>query len=458
VQGRVDELRRLVGLVEVDGAEPGAEIAVDGLQRGEYPLAAPLRARVGTHVVRVVKEGFEPFEARVEVAGGKLERVDARLRPLRRAGRLRVIEQSGRALVVLVDGSVVGKTPWDGQLSPGEHAVALRGEGDVGTPPMRVVVEESRTVPLTLSAEELAAALRVEPVPANATVAIDGVTVGRGVWEGRLRAGPHRIEIAAPGFLPASEGVDILRGEQRVARIDLRRDPRSPFHSQAPRFTVEIATGVPLLVTFAGEVATSCTNPCRKPLEPGVYAVARGGYELGSRIAFGVAGGYVVSAVKYQDRTTSFTSGSGARAATVGDSIWMRTAIAGAWGQITFGDSVPFHLRLGAGALVGSASDSRTGTLLSTPPAPLAPATETHAFHAGYIAPEIRLGLALGPHAELSLGIDMLLAFNVSPPTWSSTRTIAVLPAGPVGRYPSEVYSSTMIVTFSPALGARYDF
>jgi hypothetical protein len=167
-------------------------------------------------------------------------------------------------------------------------------------------------------------------------------------------------------------------------------------------------------------------------------------------------GGYVVSSVKYRDRSTSFTAGSGA--ATVGDSIWMRVALAGAWGQVTFGDRVPIHLRLGGGALVGSASDSRTGTLAGTPPATLAPATETHPLRAAYVAPEARVGLALGPHAELSLGIEMLLAFNVSPPTWSSAREIAVLPSGPVGHYPAEVYTSPMIVAFSPALGARYDF
>jgi hypothetical protein len=136
----------------------------------------------------------------------------------------------------------------------------------------------------------------------------------------------------------------------------------------------------------------------------------------------------------------------------------MRAGLAGAWGQVTFGDLVPVHLRLGAGALVGSASDSRTGMLAGTSPSTLAPATETHLLHAAYISPEARLGLALGPHAELSLGIDMLLAFSTSPPTWSRGREIAVLPSGAMGRYPAEVYSSPMIVAFSPAVGARYDF
>jgi hypothetical protein len=284
------------------------------------------------------------------------------------------------------------------------------------------------------------------------------VPVGRGIWEGRLLAGAHRIEIAAPGFLPAREEVSIPRGGQRALRIDLGRDPRSPFRSQAPRFTAELAVGVPLLAAFGGQVAISCTSPCQSPLGPGLYAVARGGYELGSRVSFGIVAGYMASTEMFRDRSTSFTVGSRARAATVGDSLWGRAGLAGGWGQVTFGDRVPFHLRLGAGALLGSASDSRTGTLAGTPPATLAPATETHPLHAAYIAPEARVGLALGPHVELSLGIEMLLAFSVSPPTWSSTREVDVLPAGPAGHYPAEVYSSPSIVAFSPSVGARYDF
>ena len=470
VQERVDALRRLVGLIEVDGAEPGAAISVDGRRRGEYPLVAPLRVPVGSHVVRVVKEGFEPFEARVEVAGGKFDRVDARLVPLQRAGRLHVAERSGRAFVVVVDGIEVGKTPWDGQLSPGEHVVALRGDGIVGSAPMRVVVEESRTVPLTLAAEELAASLRVESVPANATIAIDGVTVGRGIWEGRLHAGKHRVEMAAPGFMPARYEVNIARGGWRVMRIDLGRDLRSPFRTQTARFTAEMAVGVPLLASFGGQVAIGCTAApsCKNVLQPGLYTIARAGYELASRIGFGIAGGYVASSELFRGRPVSFSvrgqtgpTSTYTYTALVDDSIWARAGLAGAWAGVTFGDRVPIHLRLGAGALLGTASDARSdGTLPSAQSRTLWNATATHPLRAAYLAPEARVGLVLGPHAELSLGIDMLLVFQPSPPTWG-TYSIPVtpyLPTARAGGYHAEVYSSPTLVALTPALAARYDF
>src|SRR5262249_9748907 len=194
------EMRSIVGEVSVSFAPPGASISIDGLPRGQVPLLAPLRVAAGRHVVRVAKTGFAAFEASIIVAGGQGERVAARLEPLRPSGRVRIAEQGGRALDVLVDGSRMGESPWEGPLLPGPHVVVLRGEGNLGTPPVQLTVEVDRTTPLTLAAEELDAALRVEPVPMNASVAIDGVTVGRGIWDGRLPAGVHRVEIAAPGF------------------------------------------------------------------------------------------------------------------------------------------------------------------------------------------------------------------------------------------------------------------
>jgi len=104
-QRKLLDLRALVGTIEIEGAEVGSRIVVDGQQRGEYPLLEPLRVSAGSHLVRVVKSGFEPFEARVDVTGGRSARLLARLSALTRSGRLRVTEQQGRPVEVLIDGA-----------------------------------------------------------------------------------------------------------------------------------------------------------------------------------------------------------------------------------------------------------------------------------------------------------------------------------------------------------------
>ena len=60
---------------------------------------------------------------------------------------LRVNEESGRALDLVIDGVMVGTTPWEGSLSVGSHSVALRGAGALGTQPALVPVRASELTP-----------------------------------------------------------------------------------------------------------------------------------------------------------------------------------------------------------------------------------------------------------------------------------------------------------------------
>ena len=126
--------------------------------------------------------------------------------------QLAVTEATGRSLDVVVDNVVVGKTPWEGRLAVGRHSIALRGEGDEGTAPAEAVVRAREVTRINLSATLLDASLRVTPTPATSLVSIDGVVVGQGIWEGKLPAGSHKVEIAAEGFLPQTQNVTLEKG------------------------------------------------------------------------------------------------------------------------------------------------------------------------------------------------------------------------------------------------------
>jgi hypothetical protein len=463
VQRKVIEVRGLVGEVTVEAAEPGATITVDGLPRGEHPLLAPLRVAAGSHLVRVWKTGFEPFEARVTVAGGQLAGVSARLAPLGPYGRVRIAEQGGRTLDVLVDATRVGATPWEGPLSPGPHVVALRGEGDLGTPPIPIEVERDRTTPITLVAEELAAALRIEPVPVNASVAVDGVTLGRGVWEGRLRAGDHKIEIASPGFLTAAKAVALGRDERRDLRVELVRDPASPFWPKPPRrarFVAEIGEAAALAPALGGEVTRGCVGDCREGPAAGGYVIARGGYELGSGLGFGVAAGWLTIAQSTAQRPAAArVVGLHDDAALADDSLRLSGVLAGAWASLRIDTRFPIHLRLGAGALVGAVTDARRGlvTLRTGAAAPFGVLTETHPARFAYVAPEVRLGLPLGPRVELSLALEALVLIAASRPRWDETHAFGAATDG-VASFPADTLLGPAIVVLTPGLRARYDF
>lgn len=462
-QRRVDELRRQVGVLEVDGAEPGAAITVDGRRRGEAPLPSPLRVTSGSHLVRIFKAGFEPLEVRAEVAGGQLVRVEARLVPLARTGRLRIAEQGGRSLEVVVDGSAVARTPWEGLLPPGEHVVALRGEGRLGTPPVRIQVEVDRTTPLTLAAEELAAALRVEPVPVNASVAVDGVTLGRGIWEGRLRAGEHRVEIAAPGFLPESRRLGLARDQSEVLRVTLERDPSSPFWrkpARPPRWVVELSTGLVVIPTFGGDVAGACTGRCTQGLGGGGEAALHAGYELGAGLGFGITLGYLAAAQGVAGRRATLSPvGLPEARGTVDDRIALRGARIGGWIGLALRDGVPLRFRLGAGILAGSLLDSRSNASFVAAdgsPYALGDLAQRHPALFFHVTPEVRVALRLGRRVELNAGVAAPLLVDLAAPRWDASQAVRAGSDG-YGVPADDALTSQVILSIIPGVGVRYD-
>jgi hypothetical protein len=70
----------------------GARVLLDGEERGVLPLE--VEVAVGSHVVEVTKNGFEPFEQWVEVNKGEREKVVAILEPRERGGIPRRVSAS----------------------------------------------------------------------------------------------------------------------------------------------------------------------------------------------------------------------------------------------------------------------------------------------------------------------------------------------------------------------------
>ena len=454
-QREVVRLRGLVGAIEVAEAEIGAAITVDGQSRGDYPPVTPLRTAAGSHIVRVYKEGFEPFEGRADVVGGGTARVSARLRALVLPGRLRVTEQSGKALGVVVDGNMVGKTPWEGPLLPGAHTVFLSGEGPLGTQPVSAAVKLGDLTPLTLVAEELTTSLRVEPMPAGASVAIDSVTVGQGIWEGRLRAGLHKLEVFGEGFRASAEQVHLEQGKREVLTVLLERDPSAPMWRRPSRITLEIGASLPLAPSFGGDVAGRCGDGCSRSAGVGGQVAFHGGFELGSGLGFGVAAGYVSVSQSVTNRVTTLTTvGMGKPTGLVDDALRIRGFLAGAWTGFVFGERFPLRLRLGAGALIASVLDERSGTFGGVAADPSGIAQSSTFF---YVAPEVRAGVRLGKHVEVTAGLTTLVLVGLSRPRWDENLAINAGRYG-IAYYAADNLTSQVVALATPSVGARYDF
>jgi hypothetical protein len=458
------QLKRSVGTIELKGGAEGANVVIDGRERGVLPLSAPVRVGTGTHTVRVTRDGFLPFEARVEVAGLQTATVQIQLAALTAGGRLHVAQQTGKALDVVVDNSVVGKTPWDGVLPPGDHTVLLRGEGKEGTQPVRVSVKLNQTATLNLLPEVLEGSIRVQAKPATATVAVDGVPVGPGAWEGRLRAGLHTVDVTADGYLAFKRDVDLKKDAPEAVEVELGRDPNA-FVGESAAFGLELDAAVPLGVLLGGDLANSCTGGCSASLPIGLRGVLHALYQAGSGFGIGVDVGYLLAFRSLQDRSEVLTAVGGVQnTGTVRDSLRLSGLTAGLSAQYHKGERWPVLMRFGAGLLLGNARDERSGSLQNSKLETYS-VDRTSSASATYLyfAPEVRVGRRFGQHFELNLGAEILLMASLSQPKWDDNTQI-LTPNNPkaqgdgYGTFGKETLLGSFVVFAVPGVGARYEF
>ncbi len=427
-QRQIAELRSLVGTIDISGAEPGASIVVSGESRGEYPPVKPIRVPSGNHVVRVFKTGFQPFETRIDVAGGQLALVNAKLERLTDSGQLKVTEQTGRIVEVVVDNVTVGKTPWQGTLSVGSHVVVLRGKGKAGSQPAAAVVASQKTTTLALLAVSLEASLRVNPTPPGASVWINSVNVGNGVWLGRLKTGPHKVEVKSEGFLSQTRDVTLKKGQREVLSLQLERDEDAPRWRKPSKWTVEATASVLLIPTLGGDVADGCGDGCSADLGLGGMALVHGGYELGSGLGFGLEAGYLAAwqGVSQRNATLKPNGFSAASNGSLDEELRLSGFLAGLTVGYHFGETFPIQLRLGAGVLVGNLRDERSGSFTAQQGGVTSETYPLADFPAAtyvYLDPTVRVGYRFAEHFEVSAAVQALIPSGTTALSWQPVLT-----------------------------------
>ena len=149
VETALADLAQKTATLAITVNEDGAAIALDGVAVGTSPRPAPIRLELGAHKVTISKTGFTPFETTVTLVGGQAAAVSATLSAVAKPTNtveLVVKERSGRQFDVVVDGLIVGKTPWRGSFAAGSYQIALADAG-VSSAPSPVTVTEGVALP-----------------------------------------------------------------------------------------------------------------------------------------------------------------------------------------------------------------------------------------------------------------------------------------------------------------------
>jgi hypothetical protein len=249
--------------------------------------------------------------------------------------------------------------------------------------------------------------------------------------------------------------------------IALERDLTSPLwravHPSRP--FVELDLGVPLGLTYGGDVRAGCTGECSAAFPVGFAATAHAGYQLSSGLAFGLDAGYLMVSANTKGRATDLSpQGLAPDHGTTDDDLALHGFRFGPSAAYRFEDfAVHLTLRFGVGLFLGDAVDGRTGTFKTAAgaPFPVGVSETSHATYA-YLAPEVRASYPLGEHFELDAGVALMVLGAFDQPTWLDRQPVLAAPPGQQGdgvaKFGSQSLAGSFIVLAVPSIGARYAF
>ncbi len=326
-------LRAKVGSLVVSSNVEGS-LVIDGRPRGKLPLTTPLRLLPGRHLVRIIKDGYMTRESPVEIAAGATTQLDAPLTALVASGGLRVQAIGTPDAEVVIDGAVVGSSPWEGTLSPGVHVVQTR-TAQKGSRLLRTTVIAGQTTLTRMEMNALGPYVHVDTVPASAALFIDGIEVAKGKWEGVLPAGKHVMEASEEGYWRKRQSADLETNVGPSKRVELvldvdRKHPRWP---QPPtgHFWVGAAAGWAVAPRIHSDAEKACTDNCDWAM--GGLVEARGGYEFPNRISAELMAGYLSmrsQSTRHIDGSVSSEQGTHPITWTLDDAVRLKGALVGA--------------------------------------------------------------------------------------------------------------------------------
>jgi hypothetical protein len=462
----IADLRHKVGALVVNANVGGAVVVVDGKERGRTPLPAPVLVSSGTRTVRVWKEGYVPLYAKPIIAGDRTVTLEATLVRLARSGRIQVVEETGRAVDVVIDGAIVGKTPtYEGAAAPGSHVVLLRGEGRLGSPPVSANVVVDQTTLLRLAAEDLRAAARIRPDPADAAVTLDGVPLGRGPWEGAVRAGTHRVDVSQDGYFASVKEFAALDGQTAVVAPKLERDEASPFWAKGRTypFSLGLFGGVLAGTSLGSGYEASCASPgtdCYDRARPfGVLAGVRGAFEISPGLGIELEVGYAY--VRFRNARTTTLTGDASQSIPVdiSDTVTIKGALAAVFATYAFLRR-PLNLTaaLGAGVVVASMSESRTGAVATDASPALQPLEPSGTITVSKVIPafmpEVRVGLPIGERVQVGLALAVVVGLtDFRPNVQQAPKDTSLHYNGPIGFLPHDTASGNESANAERAAG-----
>ncbi len=121
------DLRGRIATLVVSTNAPGARLLIRDKAAGTIDHELRVKTRAGSATIEVVAEGYAPFKQEVDLAGGAVTKVDARLSP--KQSDALVIVRTRPSANIDVDDTPIGRSPVELRLRPGQHTVIAKAAG-----------------------------------------------------------------------------------------------------------------------------------------------------------------------------------------------------------------------------------------------------------------------------------------------------------------------------------------
>jgi hypothetical protein len=163
-------------------------------------------------------------------------------------------------------------------VKPGVHVVEGRGPRRASSP-RQVDVPLRDRAGLSLDLVERSGRVQIDTHTAEASIAIDGQPVARGVWEGTLPAGEHRLAVEAPGYRSHTRAFLVHEGETFVEDAPLV--PNEPPVKYEGIYSGLAFLGFSQPAGPSNGILEACPGACQWSAPLGAGLAVRVGYAFG---------------------------------------------------------------------------------------------------------------------------------------------------------------------------------
>jgi hypothetical protein len=259
-----------------EGGAAGAEVFVDGVDRGTAPNTFEMGA--GRHQIELRKDGYKPFSDWVDLAEGERRTRDVSMaRAEAPSGTLLVMSDQGGD--VYLDGARKDVAPAMISVPAGDHVVEVRKEGQ---PPWRqtVTVVAGQQVKVSASLGPAVAtggsSLRVIANEPDVVVFVDGEDKGHApITVTDLKAGEHIVSARKKSFKSQEQTVRVAAGENAIVNFKMEAAP-----PDRPHAALKVQSTIPNAEVFLDGSSLGRAPVDRADLDPGKHYVVvhRDGY------------------------------------------------------------------------------------------------------------------------------------------------------------------------------------